>query len=73
MIRKLCAVRFPVNFAAYLQIPPRHIIYTNFDANSNLRDILSEITAENIREVDCKKQNKMLVEKEKKTGYRPNY
>lgn len=45
----------PINFLAYMQIPPRHIIFKNTLSESLLDFLLSEVTTELIESI---KQNK---------------
>lgn len=47
----------PVNFLAYMQIPPRHIIFKNKNESSILDYLLSEVTPELIQSLKEKKRN----------------
>lgn len=53
----------PINFMAYMQVPPRHIIFKNTLPNSLLDYILSEVTQDLINSIKQKKELKLQQKK----------
>lgn len=57
--------KMPVNFAAYMQIPPRRICYRNFrDENSDLPLIFDQVTDELLLSVAQRKDDRVNAKKE---------
>lgn len=50
----------PVNFLAYMQIPPRQIIFKNSLLNSVLDYLLSEVTSQLIQSIKEKRESKFI-------------
>lgn len=59
-------VKMPVNFCAYMQIPPRKQVYMNLrNEDSDLPMILAQVTPELVQEVANRKENRQALEKDK--------
>ncbi|GBO16608.1 hypothetical protein AVEN_50382-1 [Araneus ventricosus] len=56
---ELC--KLPINFIAYLHIPPRQIVFENELPNSDIRCLQAQVTPELIEEVKARRENKTKV------------